>query len=182
MRLSEYTLHCSAPEARYKDDWLHIHFDIRLARKGYLLPIYVSSYTLGTGHLEKGVVCVTGLVRFKKSKGVLHLSIPEFHLMSIINRGTRLKDPTVLLPLLTKIATVTKLQPSIKDVLCSCVLDGSAFFDAMTFEEWADNYGYSSDSIKAKEAYDTCMEIGLHLTRTHTERELKALRRWANLQ
>jgi len=53
--------------------------------------------------------------------------------------------------------------PSIVDVLYCLSIDTQAFdFD---FEEWCDTFGYDSDSIKAKNIYDDCIENGLKLKR-----------------
>ena len=53
--------------------------------------------------------------------------------------------------------------PNVADVLASLLLDSDAL--ESTFEEWAGNYGYSSDSIKAKATYELCRDYGLKVKR-----------------
>lgn len=69
-----------------------------------------------------------------------------------------------------------KVSPALPDVFGSILMDGSAYFDGERFEEWADNLGLSSDSIKAKAIYDTCDAIGRDLARAFSREELETLR------
>ena len=68
-----------------------------------------------------------------------------------------------------------KYGPKKLDVLFSLFSDGGAFFYGETFEEWADDHGYSSDSIKAKAMFDACDNAGRLLARAFTEDELSCL-------
>jgi hypothetical protein len=52
--------------------------------------------------------------------------------------------------------------PLLRDVLHSLVLDAGAI-DYACFEDWASEYGYETDSIKALRMYETCRDIGLKL-------------------
>lgn len=45
--------------------------------------------------------------------------------------------------------------PELDDVLYSLYLDASSV-DGYTFADWADDFGYSDDSIKAREIYFVC--------------------------
>lgn len=56
----------------------------------------------------------------------------------------------------------TPIMPDPLDMLYSLVSDAEAI-DHATFEEWADNYGYDSDSRKAEKIYRACLEIGLKM-------------------
>ena len=49
------------------------------------------------------------------------------------------------------------------DFMNSILMDASAIDEE--FEDWAPNYGYDTDSIKAKEIYDTCINYGLKIRR-----------------
>lgn len=53
--------------------------------------------------------------------------------------------------------------PKVADVLESLLLDSDVLDSP--FEEWADELGYSSDSIKAKATYDICRDYGLKVKR-----------------
>lgn len=54
------------------------------------------------------------------------------------------------------------LEPTPTDVLHGLVLDYSAI-DYANFEEWANEYGFDSDSIKALAIYDQCISVALQL-------------------
>lgn len=50
------------------------------------------------------------------------------------------------------------LPPQLDDVLYALVMDSEAL--EMCFEDWADNYGYDSDSISAQKIYQACVDNG----------------------
>lgn len=52
--------------------------------------------------------------------------------------------------------------PTLADVLHCLLIDAEAI-DTGSFEEWAENYGYDTDSRKAEGIYRACLEIGLNL-------------------
>jgi len=52
--------------------------------------------------------------------------------------------------------------PPLADVLQCLLMDAEAI-DYGTFEEWADNFGYDSDSRAAERIYRACLETGLQL-------------------
>ena len=53
-------------------------------------------------------------------------------------------------------------RPELVDVLYSLVLD-SDVLNYSTFEEWAGDFGYDTDSRKGETIYRQCLEIGLKL-------------------
>lgn len=77
-----------------------------------------------------------------------------------------------------QLAKFQRVKPTLNDVCHSLLMEGSAFFDGERFEEWAANFGYSSDSIRAKETFETCDRIGRDLSRALSRDELAALREW----
>lgn len=54
------------------------------------------------------------------------------------------------------------ILPKASDVVHSLILD-SGVLDYATFEEWASEYGYDTDSRKAESTYRACLEIALKL-------------------
>ena len=65
--------------------------------------------------------------------------------------------------------------PTLRDVLYSLVSDADAI-DCATFEDWAINYGYDTDSRSAEKAYRACLESGLKLRAMLGEEALTKLR------
>lgn len=65
--------------------------------------------------------------------------------------------------------------PDVCDVLYSLASDADAI-DCATFEEWASNYGYDTDSRKAEGIYRACLEIALKLRAGLGEDGLQAIR------
>lgn len=64
---------------------------------------------------------------------------------------------------LPRYATVKKLPgPELADVLSSLSME-SDVIDYRGFEDWAENFGYESDSRKAEAVYKACLDIALKL-------------------
>ena len=81
-----------------------------------------------------------------------------------------------------QVAKPLRFPPSVAYVLPALLPDGAAYFDAETFEEWCSNYGSNPDSIKARDTFDACDNIGRGIARAFTAAELEALRVWGNEQ
>lgn len=64
--------------------------------------------------------------------------------------------------------------PDLQDVF-HCLLSDSSAIDAGGFEDWCSDYGYNSDSIKAKATYDACVGTHTVLRAAFTSRELEQL-------
>ena len=65
--------------------------------------------------------------------------------------------------------------PELRDVLHSLALDADVI-DCATFEEWASNYGYETDSRSAEKIYRGCLEIALKLRAAIGDEGLSKLR------
>jgi hypothetical protein len=70
------------------------------------------------------------------------------------------KDKALQTAVAVKIANAKNLRPTLPDVVHSLLMDGTAFFDAATFEQWASDFGYDADSRKAEAIYKACDNIG----------------------
>jgi hypothetical protein len=57
-----------------------------------------------------------------------------------------------------------------------CLLSDSDALDSPTFEEWASDLGYDTDSRKAEQIYRACIENGLKLRRVLGESNMVKLR------
>lgn len=68
------------------------------------------------------------------------------------------------------------IRPSVHDVLSSLCLDASVI-DSGTFEEWAADMGYDTDSRSAEQTYRACLEIGLKMRAGLGDAQLRALRK-----
>lgn len=68
-----------------------------------------------------------------------------------------------------------RILPKTADVLASLVMDADAL-ERGTFEEWAGDFGYDTDSRTAEGIYRACLEIGLKLRNGLGEDGLKRLR------
>jgi hypothetical protein len=66
------------------------------------------------------------------------------------------------------------ILPDECDVIHSLVIDADVL-NYTNFEDWAENFGYDSDSIKARATYDDCLSIALNLKNAFTSQEFEAL-------
>jgi len=53
-------------------------------------------------------------------------------------------------------------KPPLKNIVHALLIDSEAI-DFASFEDWAECFGYSADSIKAKSCYDDCLAIALKM-------------------
>lgn len=65
-------------------------------------------------------------------------------------------------------------EPEIASVLYCILLDGEAI--EYTFPEWADMFGYDTDSRKAEQVYNACIEEGRKLRNIFSPADLDTLR------
>jgi hypothetical protein len=64
--------------------------------------------------------------------------------------------------------------PELSDVLGCLILDAEVL-DYGSFESWADEFGYNSDSIEDRKVYDDCMKIALQFRQLFTDTEITRL-------
>lgn len=64
--------------------------------------------------------------------------------------------------------------PNLEDVLYSLLLDASVL-DSPTFEDWAGEFGYDTDSRKSEKLYNACLEIALKMRALLGDENLRKL-------
>ena len=154
--------------------WLHFAFAVTVERAGR--ADIETPYKLGVGHVKLPAAPSSEMVhavgdRFKAE-----------NILDALRRGKRIKPEYDKYERAVYDAAARKqgLAPKPADVLHSLLLDGEAFFDGLTFEDWADNFGYDTDSRKAEAMYRACDEIGRKLARMFSADELAQLREAAS--
>jgi hypothetical protein len=159
------SLKCSAPSPGVDDNWPHILYDVELL-KGER-PIWKGPYKLGIGHVKtKGYESHFAL-SIKQQNCLKH-----WHL-SGSKEWNELRAETA-----AALAKIQKVVPKLEDVTCSLLMDGQPYFDGLSFEDWCDELGYNSDSIKHKETFDDCCEIGRSLIGNLGYEIISQLREW----
>jgi len=169
---------CSGPRGSVQDnDWPCIEDTLQLfdARRK---PIWTGEYRLGVGHVKPMSYDDLNEARYLRYK----MSDREQNLSHNWARkpASQFIDKQAWSDTAAKLAIAQKITPKLDDVCHSLLMDGAAFFDGQRFEDWAADYGYSSDSIKAKETFETCDKIGRALARALSRDELDGLREWAS--
>lgn len=149
----------SGPTGQVRDnDWPGIAYTVRLEYKGR--SVIETDYSLGVGHVKpKG----TQPPRFSS------LAFTEDELSLLYtwqsHPSASFRDKQKHAAVAAKLAKAQKVAPKLADVLHSLISDGEAYFDALSFEDFAANYGYDVDSRKAESIYRKCDEIGRALAR-----------------
>jgi hypothetical protein len=162
----------SGPRGEVREDWPCIAYTCHLSDSRRRV-IWTGEFRLGVGH-----------VKWPKGNEVYPEGITqdEMYCLNTIRMkpGAQIKDKQLWANTAAKLAEAQKVTPSLNDVCHSLLSDGSAFFDGQRFEEWAGDLGYSDDSIKAKEIFETCDRIGRDLSRALSRDEIAGLREWAS--
>lgn len=135
------------------DNWQCIRYLVELTYKGK--EVITTDYSLGIGHVDIKAIDMHKLPLEASEQSMLHAWKTR--------PGVKFTDPVSQAKLAAKIAKYQKVTPQLDDVLYSLIRDGDAFFNAQTFEQWADEFGYDTDSRKAEQTYKACDRIGRKL-------------------
>lgn len=159
------TLECGEPTGHVVDNWPSIRYECTLLRNGK--EVWSGPYSLGVGHVNPNNINL-----WKTA-----LTIDEEHLLYTWQKKphANFKDKQLHAQVAAKVAKLQKVQPKLSDVVCSLMLDGYSYFNALDFDEWCDEYGYDTDSRKALDIFEACQETGRLLTRAFSRDELSAL-------
>lgn len=161
----------SGPRGSVRDDWPCIEYTCQLS-DSRRRPIWTGEYRLGVGHVNIGQYkAPRNALPGDKAQNMLWNWQQKPH-AQWINKGLWADGAAWL-------AKAQKVAPALNDVCYSLLMDGAAFFDGLRFEEWAAEFGYPDDSIKAKETFEASDRIGRDLARALSRDELAGLREWA---
>lgn len=154
----------SGPNPHNKEDWQAIAFDVELKYKGKTAANL--TYKMGLGHVKP-----------KGGRNIV-MTRNEQHLYNDWARKPNAKFYNKDLPLSVacKLAKAQEVKPSLDDVIYCILNEGQPFFDREYFEEWADNFGYSSDSIKHKEMFEACLKTGKEFSRAVPDSVIEGLK------
>lgn len=172
----------SGPRGEVHDNnWPCIAYTMELLNERRKV-IWSGPYSLGVGHVKWPSLSVIENYNFHPT--TWGLNSEELNVARIHARGQTLKKTpegmAIEASVAAKLAKKQSVKPKLENVCHSLLLDGSAFFDGERFEDWANNLGYSSDSIKAKETFEACDRTGRDLSRALSRDDLEALREWAS--
>lgn len=137
---------------------LSLNWRVTLKKNGTELT---TDYMQGIGHHPN--------YRLAETKGWLKTSLwLDEHYRKSVEDGKYAPDPNAFF-------RGTPLSaPTLLDVLYSLVMDAEAI--DYTFDEWASNYGYDTDSRKAEAIYRECLDCALKLRRMVGDKGLEQLR------
>ena len=164
----------AGPRGALQGDWPNIEYIVELL-DSRRRPVWRGEYRLGVGHVKPAKDRTAGrcLSQYTADEESLLMTWQSKPHAQFINKQ-RWADVAA------KLAKSQKVTPTLNDVCHSLLSDGTAFFDGQCFEDWAADFGYSDDSIKAKETFEACDKIGRELSRALSRDELDGLREWAS--
>ena len=142
------TAHISPPMPAVEDQgekpWPHIAYHVQIVDKAG--RTFSTDYHLGVGH-----------VKWARSAGMPSDVSPIVE-TRISRPHAEFKDKFAEARAAAWLARAQKFAPVPWEVLAACCEDGQSANQA-SFAEWAGNYSYNADSIKAKTIYDKCNEV-----------------------
>lgn len=120
-----------------EDKWERIKFNCRINGQDF-------EYSVGMGHTRNIENLTPVKIQALRKEGYTVKATRQEERSNIVGN--------------TKMFPVQLLvkAPKLEDVLYCLFSDSSAHEEA--FEDWCDNLGYDTDSIKAKKTYDACVE------------------------
>lgn len=150
-----------------------LQFAVSLAFDGK--SIYTGPYSLGTRYVSKEILKKLARYPFSTSSRIVE------HLIKSGLSGQWIGDTRATAEkILLHAAKVQKLAPNLPDVVSSLLMDGGAYFDRQSFGDWCADFGYSDDSIKARDTYETCWRTGRAIADHIKPTEIETLREWAS--
>ena len=164
----------SGPVGSIDDTWQHISYVVAVDHAGQ--EVWKGNYHIGVGHVDpkKAGNAWNGFQASKlteSERAMLHAWQTR--------PGVKFSDPLNQAKLAAKLAKMQSVTPQLEDVCHSLLSDGAAHFDSLTFEEWASDLGYDTDSRKAEKTFTACVEIGRAFARSISREKLECLREWA---
>jgi hypothetical protein len=128
-----------------KDNWECIKFNCKI--NGYDFE-----YSVGLGHTKQ----------IEDTKSLPGTNFSPFEIKKIRDQGYTIKASKIVQGknivggIKDFSVNILVKPPKLKEILHCLFLDSEASDEC--FEDWAINFGYDSDSIKAKKVYDSCIE------------------------
>lgn len=150
-----FSLETTIPAGRVDDGWPCISYNVTLKLKGK--TIIEAPYRLGVGHVNVKKAGPDMLTRdwTTDEQSMLYAWQGQPH--------AKFKDKQRQANIAAKLARRQGVKPALADVVHSLLMDGEAFFNAQSFEDWAVEYGYGIDSRKAESIYRLCDATGRKL-------------------
>lgn len=137
-----------------KNPWPHVAYQVELCIGGKAMPI--------TWREGVGLVKLPG----KMPPSLLMSKYGSLYYAMRKNPYAKFTDIQGMADIAAAVAVSEKRIPSVSDMLCNLSDSLCTFEDAGSFEEFAADFGYDSDSRKAEKLYNDVMDEG---------RKLKAL-------
>lgn len=135
------------------DEYPSINWEVTVTRNGH--HVWTGDYMQGTGYL-KGDWSRIGYPFGDRTAASARA------LRETCERGRYVNTPSRNL----RGASGTIDPPDLADVMYSLVMDGAAFFDAQSFDDWCSDFGYDTDSRSAERMYRACSEAGRAIAAT----------------
>lgn len=148
-------------------EWEHLAYTVTLSRNGR--KVKTLEYKLGAGHVKRETL---EALRRSTDQGLDTLTLNTM----IRQPHARHANMTYYRTILEAAAKRGKVAPTVADVLHSMLLDGAAHLDSLTFEEWAGEFGYDTDSRRALAMFEACCDEGRAIARACNPEEIAALR------
>lgn len=145
------------------DGWLQDarHVRCEFFKPGSQTPMFVTEYSAGRGAVARDLLNRTG----SRINGFRRAALQRI----VSGRPLTCYDEGIY-------EDVSKFwRPTTVDVVSSCLLETSALDYDGDFARWASDYGYSSDSISAKQTFEECQRIGRGMKAMFGDRLARAL-------
>lgn len=161
----------SGPTGHINKDWPCIQFTVRLMFQGK--RVLDTDYSMGVGHVNPKSAKVSTYDPAKR------FTMHEESLLATWRHKpyANFKDKELWANTAAKVALQQKLTPGLSEVLHSLLLDGAPHFNHQSFEDWAPELGYDTDSREAERIYTLCDDIGRKLAHAIPQKTLEAAQR-----
>jgi hypothetical protein len=140
-----------------KEDWPCLAYTVTLSYQGR--GILTTAYHLGTGHVSR-----EDIARVSDNYST-PARYAAYYVTVLRKPYAKFVDQNGWVAAVAYAANRRNVKPHLADVLHSLCVDSTPYFAHSTFEDWAGEYGYDTDSRKALATYEQCIDTGRKLAR-----------------
>jgi hypothetical protein len=165
-----FALQSTEATGTVREDWPCLAYTVTLSYQGR--DVLTTAYHLGTGHVSREEIA-------RVSDNYSTPARYAAYYVTVLRKPcAKFVDQKGWVSAIAYAANRCNVKPCLADVLHSLCVESTPYFTHSTFDDWAGDYDYDTDSRKALATYEQCIDTGRKLARAvpaHVLEQVQAL-------